>query len=190
MRRHDGIAQAWKAIEKRLAKLRPELLQSLAPPAPAESVAKLEAAAGLVLPAEFKESLAIHDGQKPGAETGEYPAFYADDECGSYFLLGVRGMLRDWRMFCSVEDAGDFEDAEAAPDPGVAEVWWSRGWVPFAGKGGGECLCLDMAPGAGGVPGQVIRFRHDAPARQLLAASYAEWLTQQADAISRGHLPG
>ena len=64
---------------------------------------------------------------------------------------------------------------------GVRSDWWNAKWVPFAGDGGGDSLCVDLAPAKGGVAGQVIMHHHAADARSRKAASVQSLLNQLAE---------
>jgi len=163
-------------------------LRSLAKPAAMAAISNLEALIGVELPVDFKQSLAIHDGQQPGAEVGEFPGFYPNDDTGSYYLMGCKAIVRDWKMLRSVKKCGDFDGRKADPEPGVKDVWWDTLWIPFAANGGGDYLCLDLAPATHGTIGQVIGVMHDAAGRRICAKSFGEWLEMRAIEISQGEL--
>jgi cell wall assembly regulator SMI1 len=184
-----GVAVSWERIVKAFGVKSPEHLKSLAKPAAKSAITKLETLVGVALPDEFKSSLAIHDGQKPGAEVGDFPGFYADDETGSYYLMGSKAVVRDWKTLRSVMKSGDFDDLKTEPDRGVGDSWWDLPWIPFAANGGGDYLCLDMAPAARGTRGQIIGFVHDSPQRKIHAKSFGDWLQRCAKTFARGELP-
>jgi cell wall assembly regulator SMI1 len=56
--------------------------------------------------------------------------------------------------------------------------------VPFASNGGGDSMCLDMAPTARGTGGQVISMNHETGVRQRLAPSFAEFLNRLVECLS------
>ena len=62
----------------------------------------------------------------------------------------------------SLLDTGEM-NRRAIADKGIQKQWWNSAWIPFADNGGGDYLCLDLAPMACGNPGQVIAMRHDSP---------------------------
>jgi cell wall assembly regulator SMI1 len=182
----SAVAVSWARIHGAFeAKSSAHLICSLANPAAMAAVTKLEALFGVKLPVDFKQSLAIHDGQKPGAEVGEFPGFCPNDDTGSYYLMGCKAITRDWKMLRSVKECGDFDGRKANPDRGVKDVWWDLLWIPFAANGGGDYLCLDLAPAARGARGQVIGVVHDAPGRKIYAKSFAEWLQRRATSEQR-----
>src|SRR5262245_30124764 len=92
------IAESWDRIHEILAGHDTDHLKSLAKPASQESIAKAESALGVAFPRDFKDSLKVHEGQKPAAEVGDFPGFYANDECGSYFLMSLKAITREWKM--------------------------------------------------------------------------------------------
>jgi molybdopterin molybdotransferase len=60
----------------------------------------------------------------------------------------------------------------------VRSDWWNPCWIPFTHDGGGNHLCLDLDPAAGGAGGQVITLWHDGGARALAGSSFGEWFTR------------
>jgi cell wall assembly regulator SMI1 len=173
------VSASWSRIEQWLdAHARP-LRKSLAKGASPGQIQRLEAKLGTVLPDVFKESLAVHDGQKQDAD------LIPDDGIGSFYFLRSKDCVAQWKDWNLVQDAGEFDDAEPQPAEGIARCWWNRAWIPFASNGG-DSLCLDLAPAAGGKSGQIILVRHDEAERRLMAGSFDEWLAQLADAIEAG----
>lgn len=144
-------------------------------------IAKLEKDLGVKLPPPYVESLQIHESQQEGTDI-------IPDSFGSFYLLGAKESVADWKVWNEVQDCGDFKNSKAKPDPGVANDWWNRGWIPFASNGGGDHLCLDLAPAKKGHVGQIIEVRHDRDTRRILAPDFATWLSQLADALARGEL--
>ncbi len=69
------------------------------------------------LPAELRESLAIHNGG------GNF---------GSYELFGTAEIARTWASMTKRHEAGD-----------LAKRLWNRAWIPFAQDGGGNLRALD-----------------------------------------------
>lgn len=58
----------------------------------------------------------------------------------------------------------------------VRAVVLHRRWVPFGDEGGGNFVAVDLAPGAGGVVGQVINIGRDQHVRFVLADDVAEFV--------------
>jgi cell wall assembly regulator SMI1 len=175
-----SVADTWKRIELWLGDHAKSFAKSLSKGAAIDQLQKLETSIGAALPDVFKQSLAIHDGQKEGCD------FIPDDGIGSFYFLQTKDIAREWKDWGAVLKSGDFKGLEAKPDNGIVADWWNRGWIPFASNGGGDHLCIDLVPTKGGTVGQVILVRHDDPARQMKARSFNDWLRQLAETIENG----
>jgi cell wall assembly regulator SMI1 len=182
-----GVGDSWDRIEAWLVAHAPAIRKSLRPGAKQAAVEKLEAALGATLPADFAGSARRHDGQPEDAEVGLFPV--SDEGLGplpSFRLLPLADARREWVMMKGLLDGGDFAGRQSEPARGVRADWWNVGWVPIADNGGGDYVCLDLAPGKGGTAGQVIVFFHDMPERQRLAKSFAAWMEQLARGLASG----
>lgn len=162
----DDVPKLWKRIEKAL-KVNPAVKKSLKKGATEEQIAACEAAIGVAFPAEMRASYLIHDGQKAAAD-GLFPEEFADLDC-EFALLPLEEIASEWKTWKQLDDAGEFKKQKALPDAGVRSDWWNSKWVPFASDGGGDSLCVDLAPAKGGVAGQVILHRHDDDSRSMKA---------------------
>ena len=180
-KRTPAVKASWKRIEMWLADNAVPQAKSLAKGATSGQLEKLQSRLGVKLPQQFITSYSIHDGQKQDCD-------FIPDGYGTFYLLRARDIPKEWKMWNQLLDAGEFEQSEATPDEGVAADWWNRRWIPFASNGGGDYLCIDLAPAKGGKVGQVIKMRHDDSDRTLLAPSFAAWLDQLAEAIENGDL--
>jgi cell wall assembly regulator SMI1 len=181
------VINFWKRIETWLAANAPDLRKSLRPPAKDAALGKLRAKLGMALPADLVESLQIHDGQKSDADIGLFPS--GTWELGalpSFRLLSAAEIGREWKMMKELHDMGEFAGRKAAAQRGVRADWWNLAWIPIADDGGGDYMCLDLAPAKGGAAGQLILFFHDMDERRLLARSLAAWLTRLARGIETG----
>ena len=67
-------------------------------------------------------------------------------------------------------------------DPG----WRRREWVPFLDNGGGDYVCLDLAPAAEDLGPVVRRYWHDMPGRPVLHLSFETWIGVLAESMERG----
>jgi cell wall assembly regulator SMI1 len=182
-----AVNNAWERIEAWLAVHARVVRKSLRPSAREGELEKLQSKLGLGLPADFAESARRHDGQKSDAEHGLFPL--SDDALGampSCRLLRLTEIRDAWAMMKELHDIGEFAGRKSEPARGVRHDWWHPGWVPIADNGGGDFLCLDLAPGKGGTAGQVIVFFHDLEDRPRLAKSVAAWL----GALARGFESG
>jgi cell wall assembly regulator SMI1 len=182
-----GVSESWGRIETWLQAHAPAVRKSFRPGARKGAVEKLEAELGAKLPADFAELVRLHDGQKDDAEAGLFPV--SDKGLGplpSFRLLSLTEARREWKMMKELHDQGEFDGRKSKPTRGVRADWWNVGWVPIADDGGGDYVCLDLAPGKGGTVGQVIVFFHDMDDRQSLAKSYAAWMEVLAGGLESG----
>jgi cell wall assembly regulator SMI1 len=182
-----ALDDSWGRIEAWLAAHAPSIRKSLRPSARAGALEKLQAKLGLSLPADFADSVRLHDGQKESAEHGLFPM--ADNDLGampSCRLLALAEIGREWAMMKQLHDVGEFASQKSKPARGVRDDWWNLAWVPIADNGGGDYFCLDLAPARGGSAGQVIVFFHDMNDRPRIAKSYAAWLETLAEGFESG----
>jgi cell wall assembly regulator SMI1/ankyrin repeat protein len=174
----------WKRIENWLTQHKPKLKATLNPGAGPKEFTLLEKTIGMKLPDDFKKAWKVHNGQKGGGDLVPPPT--ANEE--SYFLIPIDDIVREWKSWKGLVDGGEFEGKESGPDQGIQNTWWHPGWVPFASNGGGDSICLDLAPAPGGVSCQVITMNHESTKRELLAPSFAAWFTELTVAIEEGAL--
>jgi len=168
----------WTRFETWLSEHWPEGLASLNPPAADEQIASLQYALGVALPEDFVACLKIHNGQKPGAGgLFEGSEFLSSDE-----------ILAQWALWKELLDDGEFEGINSDPARGVRDDWWNANWIPFTHNGGGDHLCLDLAPGASGSVGQVISMWHDSGERELLAPDFGAWFKSFVKRVFSGDL--
>ena len=69
------------------------------------------------------------------------------------------------------------DDDGITSDIGVRARWFHDKWLPIARDAGGNLLCIDLDPLAGGFVGQIVEFRHDDSARKRLAGNLLAYLT-------------
>jgi cell wall assembly regulator SMI1 len=187
-----SVADGWRRIEGWLEVNNPPLRAALKPPASDAELAAIEAVIGAELPGDFKESWRVHGGT--GDTAGSLiPARDAPGDRygnattpGGYYLMPCAEILLEWRSWKLLADGGEFAGQESTGDHGIRRAWWHPGWVPFASNGGGDSICLDLAPAAAGTVGQVITMNHETAERELLAPSYARWLAEVADLVEHG----
>lgn len=146
-----------------------------APPAAQHEITRTATILGYTVPSALLQLAALGDGL-PFRHDGGY-----DGLLGGYQPMSLAETRRWWE-----------QDRATGRDPftlgRVVERW--RGviapvhvhpaWVPFADDGGGNALCLDLAPGPQGRPGQVIelgRDLHEGP--RLVAWSLDDLLVGQ-----------
>lgn len=169
------IASTWERIEAEIKRLKWAKSRKLNKGASAASLAKVEKTLGVTLPDEFRESYALHDGQDSGT------AFLLGPSDEGYCLLPLAQVLKEAKIWADLKE--DFADEEVSADKGVRADWWNTKWLPIAGNGGGDFLCLDLAPAKGGQLGQIITMNHESPTRELWAKSFGEWLHSVAEQL-------
>jgi cell wall assembly regulator SMI1 len=186
-----SVPDCWTGIETWLAAHNPELRRALRPPVGDADLAALEASVGVELPHAFKESWRIHDGTGD-TEGNLIPARDAPGDIhgnattpGGYYLMPCSEIVYEWKSWKGLADMGEFADRESAGGQKVQRAWWHTGWVPFASNGGGDSICLDLAPGPDGTVGQVITMNHDSAEREVLAPSFARWLADMVELLGR-----
>jgi len=171
------IPALWERIKAALKQRGPKVLKALQRGATEAQLKKLEKTCDCKLPPDFRAAYQLHNGQKPASD----PLFPAEFPVGDYELLPLDGILREWNAWNELADSGEFKGQKSAPEKGIRSDWWHPGWIPFAANGGGDSICLDLAPAKGGAIGQVITMNHDSPERLVLAKSLAEYLGKLAE---------
>ena len=178
-----SVAQSWKRIENWLKENDPVRAKSLNKPVPEKQLKDAEKKLGISLPADVRESLKIHNGQK-GLES----FFMSDDMLGgSYYLLPIADVVREWKVWIDLVESGEFEGMESSGENGIKSgEWFRRRWIPVASNGGGDSYCIDLDADQGGKKGQVITMNHDTDTRELIASSWKALLSQYADDLTAG----
>lgn len=161
------MKQDWERLEAWLQANEATTLADLNPPATTAEIQEMERRLACALPSDYRECLKIHAGQ-----LGKAKWLFDGNE-----FLSVQNVMLSWAAWNDLLEDGDLEGLVPRPDKGIQAVWWSRGWIPFASNGGGDFLCLDMTPAAGGRAGQVIEIFHDFPDRKLVAPNFNSWFT-------------
>lgn len=152
------------------------VVTSLRKGASASAITKLEQVVGLTLPDSFKIFYQSNDGQKPDSVPLVPPPDNLDDT--GYTLLPINVIISDWKMLRGLLEKGEFDQLKGVSDQKVRPDWWNIGWIPFAGNGHGDYLCLDMVPRRPGKKGQIISVNHESPRRTWEAGDFLEWLSQ------------
>jgi cell wall assembly regulator SMI1 len=93
-----------------------------------------------------------------------------------YNILSCEEVIRDWKIWCELEEKGEFTHDDAWPDKGVQKKWYSKGWIPIADDGMGNFVCIDLNPTKDGTHGQIIFLDHELEERPILYSSFIELL--------------
>jgi cell wall assembly regulator SMI1/ankyrin repeat protein len=176
----DDVPSLWKRIKKALPA---EVKKSLRKGATVKELKALETALGVTLPADFRASLRLVNGQDDDVD-GIFPP--PNDNDTDYQLVAVGHIRGEWQSWRKLVEMTEFQGRSSSPDPGVRDDWWHRGWIPFASNGGGDSFCIDLDPAEGGTVGQVIAMNHETGSRPVLAKSFAEFLALLAQRLEDG----
>jgi cell wall assembly regulator SMI1 len=175
------VAKSWRRIERWLKDHLPAAMESLSSGLDEVPIARFENVIGQVLPADFRESLRIHDGQERDPAVG--------------IIFGLRllslheGSLKEWsRIKQQIEAAGTVPaEDDSFPQGAVERESLNLGWVPVAADWGGNFLAIDLAPDTRGTKGQVISFGRDEQCKCVLARSWGHFLRDVADELEQAN---
>jgi cell wall assembly regulator SMI1 len=142
---------------------RPDYYARLQPGASASELDALELALGLQLLPDYRTLYTWKNGQR-GFKTLHHNLTFMSLKQAQEAHTILTGLLR----------GGEFSRAN----------WWHPAWIPFLDNGGGNHYCLDLAGSFTGRVGQIIEFRHDHPARTILAPSLSAWLADYATLLA------
>lgn len=180
----DSVVIAWQRIVAWLQEHAPAALAQSQGPALAQQLDAIAAQVGLPLPDDFYTFYQLINGAEA---SGIFPSTDDWDQM-AYGPLSLAQVVQEWQMQKELLEMGDFARLNPQAAVGVANVWWHPAWLPFAGNGGGDYYCIDLAPTAEGVKGQVITHAHESGKHTVLAPSLAAYLSNLADALEAGTL--
>ncbi|HEU4535259.1 MAG TPA: SMI1/KNR4 family protein, partial [Polyangiaceae bacterium] len=145
-------------------------LRARRPGASERALAGLERATGVALPADYRASLAVHDG-------GGY--------FESYEYLSIAGVARVWQGWHDAQASGELAKRPMVA-PGAVDRWWSDGWLPFAADSCGNLHCIDAGPR----PRLLALETQDAQGVYVLRGpkTFADWLGAYRDKLASGAL--
>lgn len=168
-----AIQKIWNDIERWYAENAPRLLENLRNGVSDQDISKFEARVGLKLPNDYKASLRLHNGD-----------VYVHD----YNYLSLERVLNKWLMMTEQSEEGVFEEREVFDAGGgiIQNAWWHRDWIPFAEDGGGNLICIDMAPETDGVVGQILNMELQSGPFASEYTSFLKWLESYKDDLYGG----
>lgn len=148
-----------------------------APGASAGDLDATERATGNVLPPDVRHLLTLHN----GAEMQVMPGWE---------LFSTKRIVDEWRIWEELyREQFKPDGLDCDPEgPVRGDEWWRLKWTPVTGDGGGNHLCADMEPAAGGAVGQIITMWHDDPVRACIAPSLTAFVEMIADKVESGEL--
>lgn len=177
------MKDSWKKIEDWMTLNHPTMIETLNIPASQYELEEIESFLGQVLPKYFKEFYSIHNGQ-----TWTHLKLFNGDR-----LLSLAEIVEEWKNWNYVlpiinadtqEQFG--EPATSSPELGIKNNWWNPSWIPITSNGSGDNYCIDLDPTFEGTKGQIIRMWHDDPSRELIASSFAEWISNYIKDLENG----
>lgn len=139
-----------------------------------DQLAALEEDLSCTIPEDFKDFLRLYN-------KSYRVAFF------EYLAFDIR-LIRKQRDGLNRQlDTGVFDNAQLFPDVDqVRRAKWHSGWLPFAEDGGGNLICLDLAPPENGRYGQVFHWEIRGGPANPKAASFQEFVTAYRDALLSG----
>ncbi|MCA9780078.1 MAG: SMI1/KNR4 family protein [Candidatus Eremiobacteraeota bacterium] len=185
----NTVRESWRRIEQWLRSEAPDLSKHLPPPVNDVALEELTQKLGLSLPEDLRESYLVHNGADYGPrEISLFPPQLASEMDLAFCLLPIKNISKERRIWIELLERGELDTHTTSPDPEIGPGWWRPGWVPVAGNGAGDFICIDLSPGPGGSEGQVILSWHDRKERKLLAPSWACYLDNVATAMEDGSI--
>jgi cell wall assembly regulator SMI1 len=144
-------------------------------PATEQQLARLESTTGCRLPDQLRALYLLHNGEG-GLGQVDPPALFI----GLPFLSVDEVLMSVQACESGLAAAEEFnlDEYESKPPSVVLPVYYSPGWVPFAGYRTATYLAIDHTPAAGGTVGQVVLFGADYEERICLAPSFDVFLTR------------
>lgn len=174
-----SVVDSWKRMGKWLKRNAPDW-KPMCKKASQSQIAKAQDEMGIIFPDDLKESYGCHNGSDE--DGGIFPV----PDGISFQLLPLDQVVLDWHAWKDLIDKDEFNGREPKSDKGIRSDWWNIGWIPFAGNGGGDFLCVDSVPDDSGTCGQVITMNHESGEHRLVATSFREWLSSFADDLEAG----
>jgi cell wall assembly regulator SMI1 len=162
---------AWYGVNTPPGTLRP-------PPGAAEGLLReTEAKLGTRLPEDVREFYRLHDGLG-----GSWLLHHGE-------LLSLAGVLRQWEMYCEWQRKDGYgigPDWEPQQLSGpIKPVWWNPRRIHLTDNSGNH-RTLDLDPLPGGRLGQILWHDHEVGPVEVLAPSFAAWLSGMADELEAG----
>lgn len=188
MNNGNSIAMLWQRLETWAGENAPEMLRDLNPGADDVDIGALEQAFGHPLPAFYRDSLKIHNGENDG-----WPSrVFAD--MGAYY--SCESALHDYNMYLRIDIQDDkFDESEIAEqlendiitvDGPVRPLTFSPDWLPIMNCNGDVFWALDFAPGEGGNKGQVIQVDLECCYWAVVAPDFGTFLQHYVSGLENG----
>jgi cell wall assembly regulator SMI1 len=155
-----------RIVAWRLAEYGPD--GRLCPGASEAESAKAEAALGVRLPEDVRESFSLHNP----------PWLPTDDE-----NLSLQDLVGIWRHYTGDWTRGAW--GPSIPEGPVKPDWWNPRWVPVTFNQG-NCHFVDLDTAEGGAVGQLCDYDMEGPKTRVLAPSFRAWVARLVDDLEQG----
>ncbi|PSL35054.1 SMI1/KNR4 family protein [Chitinophaga ginsengisoli] len=128
-----------------------------------DPAAALEKELGIKLPEDFRHS---------------FDLIHERIVVGEYTLYDEKSMVKTARDMNGLNAEGAFKKAQkkVTKDTRIQQVWWHEQWIPVAVNSYNDRICIDMAPGPAGIPGQVIMHYNDVGPDPSGFECFFQWL--------------
>jgi hypothetical protein len=119
-----SVQDAWERISRLLARIAPQALALLNPPADEASLRSVATRVEHPLPGELATSLRTHNGETiPNGLLAGWRLLSTEE-------IGAENAR--WRALATKEPSMMDRDESIRATPGVKPVWWSTDWIPIA----------------------------------------------------------
>lgn len=172
--RQAKVGEAWRRIEAWLSMHAAHLAAGFNPPATRRELVETEKFLGVKLPEDVRFSYLRHDGH-----SGEL--FFG------WEWYSLEQMRHSWKFWMDL--LAERKRRSSRNDTGSSRVrtdWWHPAWIPITHCDTGDEHAVDLAPGPGGTPGQIIETLDRE--RFVVATSLTGFLTGFADDLEAGWL--
>jgi cell wall assembly regulator SMI1 len=174
---HHAMRHVWRQIDAWLETYSPEVHASLSAPGDEAHIDEIQQKMGLVFPADLRASWLCHDGASgPGGFVDGWGLFSVDETFAEWCTY--ESDRADPALFASLSD-------HVRASAGVRSMYWNARWVPVAGLGSSDVVCVDLDPAPGGISGQVI-VRWKSGDIETIASSFEHWLLRFATDLAAG----
>jgi cell wall assembly regulator SMI1 len=180
----NSIKPLWKRVESWLAKRMPaEWLKS--PGLTEAQICAAEEVLGHRLPDDVRESYKIRNGLRIDIYGFGYllPLVRPKKQLGTKF--GNRNVVEEWRDYKKAIESLNWQTVPVKPKGPIADIYWTRDWIPLFDDLQGNMHWLDMNPPKRGVIGQIIDWDKLFGPTRICARSFRGWLNRLADEIEQ-----
>jgi cell wall assembly regulator SMI1 len=107
---------------------------------------------------------------------------------GEYTLYDEESLLKTTGDMNGLNADGVFKKAlkKVTKDTRIQQVWWHEQWISVAVNSYNDRICIDMAPGKAGIPGQVISHYNDVGPDPTGHICFYKWLEEYYMELKRG----